>query len=251
MIQLSDLDRTYQVGGRPVHALRDIDLCIAAGEYVSIMGPSGSGKSTLLKTLAGLLPPLGGGFEFAGSPVDYRSEASLGRLYARIGVLYQDGALLNGLSLFENVALPVRMHYPELPEAVVRDMVHAGLAQVEMAGSAEKYPSELSGGMRKRGALARALVLDPHVVFCDEPSSGLDPITSRLLDDLLLRLKESFRMTLVVVTHELRSIERVADRVLLLNDGGLRFAGDYADLAGSGDEFIRTFFLRKGHHDDA
>jgi phospholipid/cholesterol/gamma-HCH transport system ATP-binding protein len=130
-------------------------------------------------------------------------------------------------------------------------MVHAGLAQVEMAGSAEKLPSELSGGMRKRGALARALVLDPQVVFCDEPSSGLDPITSHLLDDLLLRLKESFKMTLVVVTHELRSIDRVADRVLLLSDGGLRFAGDYADLAASDDKFIRTFFLRKGHHDDA
>lgn len=243
--------RDLTVGYGRTEVLRDVAFAIPEGRITAVVGVSGSGKSTLLKTLAGLLPPLGGGFEFAGSPVDYRSEASLGRLYARIGVLYQDGALLNGLSLYENVALPVRMHYPELPEAVVRDMVHAGLAQVEMAGSAEKFPAELSGGMRKRGALARALVLDPHVVFCDEPSSGLDPITSRLLDDLLLRLKESFRMTLVVVTHELRSIERVADRVLLLNDGGLRFAGDYADLAGSGDEFIRTFFLRKGHHDDA
>jgi phospholipid/cholesterol/gamma-HCH transport system ATP-binding protein len=120
-----------------------------------------------------------------------------------------------------------------------------------MAGSAEKFPAELSGGMRKRGALARALVLDPQVVFCDEPSSGLDPITSGLLDDLLLRLKQSFKMTLVVVTHELRSIERVADRVLLLNDGGLRFAGDTAELAATDDAFVRTFFLRKAHHDDA
>jgi phospholipid/cholesterol/gamma-HCH transport system ATP-binding protein len=143
------------------------------------------------------------------------------------------------------------MHYPELPEGVISDMVHAGLAQVEMADSADKLPSELSGGMRKRGALARALVLDPEVVFCDEPSSGLDPITSHRLDDLLLRLKESFKMTLVVVTHELRSIDRVADRVLLLNDGGLRFAGNYADLAASNDEFVRTFFLRMDHHDDA
>jgi phospholipid/cholesterol/gamma-HCH transport system ATP-binding protein len=243
--------RDLTVGYGRTEVLRDLAFAVPEGLITAVVGVSGSGKSTLLKTLAGLLPPLGGGFEFAGSPVDYRSEASLGRLYAKIGVLYQDGALLNGLSLYENVALPVRMHFPELPEAVVRDMVHAGLAQVEMAGSAEKFPSELSGGMRKRGALARALVLDPQVVFCDEPSSGLDPITSRLLDDLLLRLKESFKMTLVVVTHELRSIERVADRVLLLGDGGLRFAGDQADLAASDDEFIRTFFLRKGHHDDA
>jgi phospholipid/cholesterol/gamma-HCH transport system ATP-binding protein len=242
--------RNLTVGYGLTEVLCDISFTIPDRRITAVVGISGSGKSTLLKTLAGLLPPLGGGFEFAGRPVDYRSEASLRHLYGKIGVLYQDGALLNGLSLYENVALPVRMHYPELPEAVVRDMVHAGLAQVEMADSAEKSPSELSGGMRKRGALARALVLDPEVVFCDEPSSGLDPITSHRLDDLLLRLKETFKMTLVVVTHELRSIERVADRIILLNDGGLRFAGDYADLAASDDEFIRTFFLAKDHHHD-
>jgi phospholipid/cholesterol/gamma-HCH transport system ATP-binding protein len=238
------------VGYGRTEVLRDLAFAVPEGLITAIVGVSGSGKSTLLKTLAGLLPPLGGGFDFGGCAVDYRSEESLLNLYAKIGVLYQDGALLNGLSLYDNVALPIRMHYPELPEDVIRDMVHAGLAQVEMAGSAEKFPAELSGGMRKRGALARALVLDPQVVFCDEPSSGLDPITSSRLDDLLLRLKQSFKMTLVVVTHELRSIERVADRVLLLNDGGLRFAGDSADLAATDDDFIRTFFLRKDHHHD-
>ena len=218
--------RDLTVGYGREEVLRGLSFAVTKGLITAVVGVSGSGKSTLLKTLAGLLPPLGGGFDFAGSPVDYRSEASLRRLYGSIGVLYQDGALLNGLTLYENVALPVRMHYPELPEGVVRDMVYAGLAQVEMADSAEKLPAELSGGMRKRGALARALVLDPEVVFCDEPSSGLDPITSSRLDDLLIRLKETSRMTLVVVTHELRSIERVADRVLLLHDGGLRFSGD-------------------------
>jgi len=243
--------RDLTVGYGREEVLRGLSFAVTKGLITAVVGVSGSGKSTLLKTLAGLLPPLGGGFDFAGAPVDYRSEASLRRLYGSIGVLYQDGALLNGLTLYENVALPVRMHYPELPEGVVRDVVYAGLAQVEMADSAEKLPAELSGGMRKRGALARALVLDPEVVFCDEPSSGLDPITSSRLDDLLLRLKERSRMTLVVVTHELRSIERVADRVLLLHDGGLRFSGDSAGLASSDDEFIRTFFLRKDHHDDA
>ena len=235
-------------GGSPV--LRELDFGIPEGRITAVAGISGSGKSTMLKTLAGLLPPLAGGFDFAGRAVDYRSEASLSFLYDRIGVLYQGGALLNGLDLYENVALPIRMRYPEMPEDMVRDMVHASLAQVELAGSAAKYPSELSGGMTKRGALARALVLDPQVVFCDEPSSGLDPITSHLLDDLLLRLKETFRMTLVVVTHELRSIERVADRVLLIDAGGLRFNGDYAAMAASDDPFIRTFLLRKESHDD-
>jgi phospholipid/cholesterol/gamma-HCH transport system ATP-binding protein len=243
--------RGLAVGYGRTEVLRDMSFVVPEGRITVVLGVSGSGKSTLLKTLAGLLPPLEGGFDFSGSPVDYASEASLGALYHRIGVLYQGGALLNGLTLYENVALPIRMHYPEMPEDMVRDMVHNGLAQVEMAGAAAKYPAELSGGMRKRGALARALALDPDVVFCDEPSSGLDPITSSLLDDLLLRLKETFGTTLVVVTHELRSIERVADRVLVLNDGRLHFAGDAAGLAASDDAFIRTFFLKKDSHDDA
>jgi phospholipid/cholesterol/gamma-HCH transport system ATP-binding protein len=243
--------RQLTVGYGPIKVLDDMTFGIPEGRISVVVGISGSGKSTLLKTLAGLLPPLGGEYDFGGSPVDYRSEVSLSFLYDKIGVLDQGGALLNGLNLFENVALPVRMKYPRMPEDMVRDMVHASLAQVELAGSAGKFPAELSGGMTKRGALARALVLDPAVVFCDEPSSGLDPITSSLLDDLLIRLKETFKMTLVVVTHELRSIERVADRVLVVNDGGLRFSGDYADLATADDEFIRTFFFRKDRHDDA
>jgi phospholipid/cholesterol/gamma-HCH transport system ATP-binding protein len=242
--------RGLTVGYGNEEVLRDLSFVVPEGRITVVLGVSGSGKSTLLKTLAGLLPPLDGGFDFAGSPVDYASEASLRLLYSRVGVLYQGGALLNGLTLFENVALPIRMHYPEMPEAMVADMVHAGLAQVEMADAAAKYPAELSGGMRKRGALARALALDPDVVFCDEPSSGLDPITSSRLDDLLLRLKRTFGMTLVVVTHELRSIERVADRVLVLNDGRLHFEGEAAGLAGSDDSFIRTFFLKKDSHDD-
>jgi phospholipid/cholesterol/gamma-HCH transport system ATP-binding protein len=243
--------RQLAVGYGRTEILGDLTFSIPEGLISVILGVSGSGKSTLLKTLAGLLPPLGGEYEFSGSPVDYRSEASLRFLYGKIGVLYQGGALLNGLNLFENVALPIRMKYPRMPEDMVRDMVHASLAQVELAGSAGKFPSELSGGMKKRGALARALVLDPDVVFCDEPSSGLDPITSSLLDELLIRLKETFKMTLVIVTHELRSIEKVADKVIVVNDGGLRFSGNYADLAAADDEFIRTFFLRKDRHDDA
>jgi phospholipid/cholesterol/gamma-HCH transport system ATP-binding protein len=238
------------VGYGQEQVLRDMTFGIPEGRITVILGVSGSGKSTLLKTLAGLLPPLGGGFDFAGCAVDYRSEGSLDRLYSKIGVLYQGGALLNGLTLFENVALPIRMRYPEMPPDMVRDMVHAGLAQVEMAEAADKYPSELSGGMRKRGALARAVALDPDLVFCDEPSSGLDPITSSRLDDLLLRLKGTFGMTLVVVTHELRSIERVADRVLVLNEGRLHFAGEAAGLGDSDNAFIRTFFLKKDSHND-
>lgn len=244
--------RGLTVGYGDEAVLRELAFGVPRGRITAVVGVSGSGKSTLLKTLAGLLPPVAGGFEFEGHAVDYRSEASLRFLYGKIGVLYQGGALLNGLTLFENVALPVRMQYPHLPEDMVRSLVLASLAQVELADSAPKFPAELSGGMAKRGALARALVLDPEVVFCDEPSSGLDPITSSLLDDLLLRLKATFQMTLVVVTHELRSIERIADRVLLIESGQIRFDGEYAEMTASRDPFVRTFLLRKdSHHDDA
>jgi phospholipid/cholesterol/gamma-HCH transport system ATP-binding protein len=231
--------------------LKELNFTIPAAKITAVVGTSGCGKSTLLKTLAGLIPPLDGDVFFQSERVDYQSEASLATLYGGIGVLYQDGALLNNLSLFENVALPVRMRHPDMPEVVLREMVHDRLSQVDLIEGAAKYPAELSGGMRKRAALARALVLDPEVVLCDEPSGGLDPITSGRLDELLLGLRETFQMTFVVVTHELRSIERVADRVIVLNGGGLHLAGGLSEILNSDDEFIRTFFLRKVDHDDA
>jgi len=242
--------RNLTVGYGRVEVLHGLDFRIPSVRVTAVIGTSGCGKSTLLKTLAGLLPPLEGEVFFGSEKVDFQSETSLTSLYHGIGVLYQDGALLNNLSLFENVALPVRMHHPDMPEAVLKEMVHDRLAQVDLLDSAPKYPAELSGGMRKRGALARALVLDPAVVLCDEPSGGLDPITSNHLDELLLRIKETFRTTFVVVTHELRSIQRIADQVLVLRDGRLHFSGSLAEVLGSEDGFVRTFFLRKADHDD-
>jgi phospholipid/cholesterol/gamma-HCH transport system ATP-binding protein len=242
--------RNLSVGYGTVEVLRGLDFRIPSVRITAVIGTSGCGKSTLLKTLAGLLPPLEGEVFFGSEKVDFQSEASLESLYHGIGVLYQDGALLNNLTLFENVALPVRMHHPDMPEAVLKEMVHDRLAQVDLLDSAAKYPSELSGGMRKRGALARALVLDPAVVLCDEPSGGLDPITSNHLDELLLRIKETFRTTFVVVTHELRSIQRIADQILVLREGRLHFSGSLAEVLNSEDAFVRTFFLRKADHDD-
>ncbi len=243
--------RDLAVGYGTLEVLRELRFSIPAGAITAVVGTSGCGKSTLLKTLAGLLPPLAGEVLFRSEPVDFRSEASLGTLYRGIGVLYQDGALLNNLSLYENVALPVRMRHPDMPEAVLREMAHDRLAQVGLLDSAAKYPAELSGGMRKRGALARSLVTDPDVVLCDEPSGGLDPITSGRLDELLLSLRDDFGMTFVVVTHELRSIAKVADRILVLNEGRLHLSGGRDEVMGSDDPFVRTFFLKEDGHDDA
>jgi phospholipid/cholesterol/gamma-HCH transport system ATP-binding protein len=242
--------RNLTVGYDRSRILSGLDFDIPEVRITAVVGTSGCGKSTLLKTLAGLIPPLEGELFFGSERVNYQSESSLASLYHGIGVLFQDGALLNNLTLFDNVALPVRMHHPDMPEAVIRQMVNDRLAQVDLLQSAAKAPSELSGGMRKRGALARALVLDPAVVLCDEPSGGLDPITSGHLDDLFLRIRETFRTTFVVVTHELRSIERIADRVLILWEGRLHFSGTLAEVLASDDGFIRTFFLRKADHDD-
>jgi len=243
--------RNLSVGYEKTEVLGNLEFGIPAAQVTAVVGKSGCGKTTLLKTLAGLVPPLAGEVLLDGARVDYFSEDSLRSLYEKIGVLYQDSALLNNLNLFENVALPIRMQHPEMPEPVIREIVYDRLSQVGLIDSAAKFPVELSGGMRKRGGLARALVLDPQVVLCDEPSGGLDPITSGHLDDLLQSLSRTFRMTLVVVTHELRSIERIADTVLVLNEGRQLFCGGLKDVLASADPFIRSFFLRKVDHDDA
>jgi phospholipid/cholesterol/gamma-HCH transport system ATP-binding protein len=243
--------RNLSTGYGHAEILRGLEFAIPESKITAVVGTSGCGKTTLLKTLAGLIPPLEGEVLFAGNTIDYRSEASLRELYKDIGVLYQEGALLNNLSLYENVALPVLMLQPDMPQTILREMVYDRLSQVDLVAAAAKLPSELSGGMRKRGALARALILDPRVVFCDEPSGGLDPITAGRLDDLLLGLRENIKTTFVVVTHELRSIARIADRVLVLHDGRLLFNGTYEETIASDDPFIRTFFLMKADHDDA
>ena len=242
IIRVIDLDVGY---GRTA-ILRGLNFSVDEGRITVIIGESGSGKSTLLKTLIGLLPPLAGEVRLAGERIDFSSERHLTGLYRRIGVLYQNSALLNSLSLYENVALPVRIHFPEWPREEEAALVRTMLDRVGMGGNEAKYPFELSGGMRKRGALARAMVLQPDLIFCDEPSSGLDPITSAGLDDLLLELKKDHGVTFVAVTHELRSIARIADRVLVLRDGAIHYDGETADLDRSADPYVRRFFLRGG-----
>jgi phospholipid/cholesterol/gamma-HCH transport system ATP-binding protein len=245
IIRVRRLDAGYD--GQAV--LHNLDFAIAKGRITVIVGESGSGKSTLLKTLIGLIPPLSGEIELAGEAVDFRSERALHRLYRRIGVLYQNSALLNSLSLYDNVALPIRMHHRDWSRAKEAELVRTMLDQVGLLDCEEKMPYELSGGMRKRAALARAMVLEPDLIFFDEPSAGLDPITSSGLDELLRGLQTGHGVTFIVVTHELRSIARIADRVLLLRDGAIVFDGEYADVASSGQPYVQAFFLRKTDHD--
>lgn len=196
--------------------MQDLSFSVKRGEVFVIMGGSGSGKSTLLKHLIGLKPPAAGTIRFDG--VDFSSAGGEARrqVLRRMGVLYQNGALWSGLTLAENVALPLA-EFTGLEAGAIDEVVALKLALVGLRGFEGFYPSAISGGMRKRAALARAIALDPDVLFFDEPSSGLDPVSASRLDDLILELKASFGTTIVVVTHDLDSIFRIADRAVFLD----------------------------------
>jgi len=196
--------------------MQDLNFTIQRGEVFVIMGGSGSGKSTLLKHLIGLKKPAKGSILFDGEEFNIDDDAQRKGVLRRMGVLYQNGALWSGLTLAENVALPLE-EFTSMDERSIAEVVSLKLSLVGLRGFEAFYPSAISGGMRKRAALARAIALDPEVLFFDEPSSGLDPISASRLDDLIVELQASFGTTIVVVTHDLASIFRIADRALFLD----------------------------------
>ena len=225
--------------------LRDVTFDVVKGEVFILLGGSGCGKSTIMKHMIGLNPVLGGRLTVAGNEWSGKTRAGLCR---KIGVMYQSGALFGSMTCLENVMLPLE-EFSRLKKAERRDRARSLLRDVELEDAADKMPSEISGGMRKRVAIARAMALDPEVVFLDEPSAGLDPITSSALDDLILRLRDDKSMTFVVVTHELPSIFKIGDRAAMFDRSrramialgkpqDLRFASD--------DPFVRNFFGRGG-----
>lgn len=205
---------TMQYGSNVV--MKDLTFTVKRGEVFVIMGGSGSGKSTLLKHLTGLKPPAQGTILIDGEDFGAAQAEARVHVLRRMGVLFQNGALWSGLTLAENVALPLT-EFTDLDAGAIAEVVQLKLALVGLSGFEEFYPSAISGGMRKRAALARAIALDPEIVFFDEPSSGLDPVSASRLDDLILEVKASFNTTIVVVSHDLASIYRVADRALFLD----------------------------------
>ena len=211
-IEVKGLTMAY--GGRVI--MSDLSFQVGRGEIFVIMGGSGSGKSTLLKHLIGLKKPAGGEILFDGRDFGAADADARRGMLRRMGVLYQNGALWSGLTLAENVGLPLE-EYTDLPPDAIAEVVSLKLALVGLRGFESYYPVEISGGMRKRAALARAVALDPEIVFFDEPSSGLDPITASRLDDLILQLRSSFGTTIVVVSHDLDSIYKIADRAVFLD----------------------------------
>ena len=228
--------------------MRDLNFTIARGDIFIIMGGSGCGKSTLLKTMIGLKAPARGrvvfdGVDFWEAPGEERD-----RLMRRAGVLFQHGALWSSRTLAENVALPLE-EYTDLRPGQVGEVVAFKLALVGLAGFEHFYPAQISGGMQKRAALARAMALDPEILFFDEPSAGLDPVSARRLDDLILELREGFGTTVVVVTHELQSIFAIGTNSIFLDpETRTMIAGGdpKALLADSSDPKVRNFLTRGG-----
>ncbi|MGD9164673.1 MAG: ABC transporter ATP-binding protein [Chromatiales bacterium] len=214
VIEVTDLVTYY--GERRI--LDGINLQVEPGEIMVVMGGSGSGKSTLLRHLLSLNRPASGSIRLFGEEVNRLSSRALHRLRHRIGVAFQGGALFNSLNLEENVAFPLREH-TRLDDNTIRIMARMKLEVVNLAGFGQLMPAQLSGGMIKRAALARAIVMDPQLLFFDEPSAGLDPVVSADLDELILRLRDAMGVTIVVVTHELESAFRIADRITVLDHG--------------------------------
>ena len=223
--------------------LHGINFEVPAGETLVIMGGSGSGKSTLLRTLVGLEKPSGGEIWMRGKNFAAMSEEDRDELRKKMGMSFQGGALFGSMTVGENVALPLQEH-TKLDESTIEIMIRLKLDQVGLSGFENYMPAQLSGGMKKRAAIARALSMDPEILFFDEPSAGLDPIIAAGIDDLILKLKKAFRITIVVVTHELASAFLIADRMILLDKGVIVANGTTKELQESTQPRVRQFLDR-------
>ncbi|NMO91476.1 ABC transporter ATP-binding protein [Actinomycetospora sp. TBRC 11914] len=236
-IELEGVTKSFG-GGPPV--LDDLDLRLREGAITTVLGPSGTGKSVLLKHVLGLLEPDRGRVRVFGEDLWAMTLAQRRALRTRFGVLFQDGALFGSMDLFDNVAFPLRRH-TELDEDEVEEKVMTRLREVGLEDSKDKAPNEISGGMRKRAGFARALVMDPEILLFDEPDSGLDPVRTNLLTDLVLRIHEEHGGTYVLVTHDIATARKVSDDVGVLYRGRLVHSGPADEAFESDDEFVRQF----------
>ncbi|HEX4241616.1 MAG TPA: ABC transporter ATP-binding protein [Steroidobacteraceae bacterium] len=236
IVEIRDLG--YAVGGRPIFSGLDMD--IARGGITAVMGPSGTGKTTLLRIITGQLAADAGKIVVAGQDMRTASQRDLYRLRRRMGMLFQNGALLTDISVFENVAFPLREH-TDLPERLIRELVLTKLQAVGLRGAAELMPAELSGGMNRRVALARAIVMDPELLIYDEPFVGLDPISLGMILRLVRHLNDALGITSILVSHDVKEISSVADAMFLLSGGKVVAHGTPAELKADRSDIVRQF----------
>ena len=232
-----------------VVVLDGVDLEVDRGETVVILGGSGSGKSTLLRCMVGLERPDEGVVHVHGTDIFSATPRELDELRQRLGMAFQGGALFGSMTVGENVDLPLS-EFTDLPASTRRIIVDVKLALVGLEGAVDRLPAQLSGGMKKRAAFARAMALDPDILFCDEPSAGLDPVTAAGLDRLLIELKEVFGITMVVVTHELESAFAIADRIALIHKGRFLVSGTPECVRQCTDPIVRRFLNREPDETD-
>ncbi len=236
-IKVTDL--VYEVPQKRI--LNGIDLDIAPGEIVSIMGQSGSGKTTLLKQLTGLIKPSSGHIYIGDTDIAGLAETELDEIRLKIGLVFQYAALLDSLTVYDNIVFAVVRHRKRVPKAELDALVRDLLEQVELKGVEDRFPSELSGGMQKRVGLARALAMQPSMVFYDEPTSGLDPITSNTIDELIMETRRRHQVTSVVVSHHLPSIFRISDHIAMLHEGEIVIYGTPDEIQSSSEPIVQEF----------
>jgi phospholipid/cholesterol/gamma-HCH transport system ATP-binding protein len=236
LIEIRDLHFAY--GKRPV--LKGLDLDIPKGKVVAILGASGCGKSTLLQLIGGALKPARGSVKVCGHEVHALDQEALYRLRRQIGMMFQQGGLFSDLTVFENIAFPMREH-TQLPEDIIADLVKMKLNAVGLRGARRLYPAELSGGMSRRVALARAIALDPSLVIYDEPFAGLDPITLNVICNLIRTLNDALGSTSVVVTYDVTEAVKLADYLYVMGEGRIMGHGPTQEMLASGDPFVHQF----------
>jgi len=235
-----EVENVYKSFGNQT-VLNGVSLTVNRGETLAILGRSGTGKSVLLRMIIGLQKPDLGAVRIHGEDITGLSLDQLSEIREKMGFLFQQAALYDSLTVEQNVAFPLQHHRRAMPASEQRDLVKQLLAEVGMVGRLDKMPSDISGGMQKRVGLARALALDPDILLLDEPTAGLDPISSAEIDELILKLQAEHRMASIVVTHDLSSAKTIAGRVILLNQGKVTAEGTFQELQRSDDPFVREF----------
>ncbi len=240
VIQITGLQKSF---GKTNHVLKDVNLSINKGENLVVLGKSGSGKSVLIKCLVGLIRPDKGEVHVFDTDITSMDANRLNSIRVRMGFLFQNAALYDSMTVRENLAFPLKRHQKNLSPEALTEIIEEALESVGLKAAIDKMPSELSGGMRKRIGLARTLILKPEIMLYDEPTTGLDTITSREISELILEIQQKNKTTAIIITHDMACAKLTGDRIVVLKDGVIEAEGTYDELENSEDEWVRSFFI--------